>query len=124
MGSRRWPTSSRSSFPGSSVRDDSDIAEAIAEELSWNDLVPDTVKAEVRHGFVTLRGEVEWNCSRAEAECAVSHLKGVTGAANLITVKPRVKPDDIEKRIADAIERAVALDARAISVSTSNGTVI
>ncbi|MBV8463252.1 MAG: BON domain-containing protein, partial [Acidimicrobiales bacterium] len=42
----------------SAPRDDSDqeIAETIAPQLSANSVVPDTVEADVRNGFVTLRG--------------------------------------------------------------------
>jgi osmotically-inducible protein OsmY len=51
------------------------------------------------------------------------YLEGVTGASNLIAVKPRVKPTDVEKRVQETIERAPSLDARLIWVTTSNGTV-
>jgi osmotically-inducible protein OsmY len=112
-------------LPGSSVRDDTDIAEHIAEELRWNTLVPDTVEAEVRDGFVTLRGEVEWTYQREAAERAIRDITGVRGVTNLITVKPRIKPKptDVEQRVAEAIQRLASLDARSIWASTSNGTV-
>jgi osmotically-inducible protein OsmY len=112
-------------LPGTGIRDDSDIAEAIAGVLRWNNLVPDTVEAEVRHGFVTLKGEVDWSYQREAAEKAVRDVKGVRGVSNLIAVKPRKapKPEDIEQRIADAIRRTADLDARRVWVTTSNGTV-
>lgn len=111
-------------LPGSEARDDSDMAEAIAQVLTWNTLVPDTVKAEVRNGVVTLRGEVEWTYQRDAAERAVRDVRGVKGVVNLITIKPRVKATDIERRIADAIKRAANVDARRIWVTTTNGTVV
>jgi osmotically-inducible protein OsmY len=111
-------------LPGSSARDDTDIAEAIAQVLRWNALVPDTVEAEVRKGFVTLRGEVDWSYQREAAERAVRDVKGVKGVSNLITVKPRPKPEDIQERIAEAIRRAANMDARQIWVTTTNGTVV
>jgi osmotically-inducible protein OsmY len=112
-------------LPGTGIRDDSDIAEAIAGVLRWNNLVSDTVEAEVRHGFVTLKGEVDWSYQREAAEKAVRDVKGVKGVSNLIAVKPRKapKPEDIEQRIADAIRRTADLDARRVWVTTSNGTV-
>ncbi|MGZ4410222.1 MAG: BON domain-containing protein [Gaiellaceae bacterium] len=110
-------------LPASSVRDDTDLAEAVARELRWNTLVPDTVDAEVRHGIVTLRGEVEWAYQREEAERAVRHLTGVLSVANMIVVKPKVKPSEIEKRVSEAIQRAASLDARSIWVTTTNGAV-
>jgi osmotically-inducible protein OsmY len=110
-------------LPGTSVRDDVDIATDIARRLRSNVSVPDTVDAEVRHGHVTLRGEVEWSYQREAAEREVRNTYGVTGISNLITIKPKVKPQEIERRIADAIERMADLDAHRIHVSLDNGTV-
>ncbi|MGZ4317131.1 MAG: BON domain-containing protein [Gaiellaceae bacterium] len=110
-------------LPTSLVRDDTDIAEEISRTLRWNNLVPDTVDAEVRNGYVTLRGEVEWNFQRTEAERAIRNLAGVVGISNLITVKAGAKAPDIEERIREAIKRAAALDARQIDVVATNGTV-
>lgn len=110
-------------LPTSSVRDDVDIAQAVARTLRWNTLVPEDVKAEVRNGVVTLRGEVEWSYQRNEAERAVRNITGVTGVTNLIVVKPKVKAAEIEKRIAEALQRHAELDARQIRVTARNGTV-
>jgi osmotically-inducible protein OsmY len=105
------------------VQDDEEIAQEVARTLKWNTLLPDTVRAEIRNGFVTLTGEVEWSYQRSEAERAIRNIRSITGVTNLIKVKPRVKAEEIEERIKDAIERAADLDARQIWVSTSNGTV-
>jgi osmotically-inducible protein OsmY len=111
-------------LPGSVGWDDAAIAEAIARSLRWNTNVPDNVKAEVRDGVVTLRGEVEWEYQRNAAERAVRNAKGVTGVSNLVVVKPKVeKPRNIERRIAEAIERCAKLDLDSLSVTTENGTV-
>jgi osmotically-inducible protein OsmY len=110
-------------LPSSSKVDDSDIAEAIAHTLRWNVLVPETVDVEVRDGSVTLHGTVEWNYERDAAERAVKSVKGVKGVTNLIKVTSKVKPYEVKRRIEEAIERAASLDARGISVSTTNGTV-
>lgn len=109
---------------GVDTRDDQDIAEQIAQTFKWNTLIPDTVHAEVRNGFVTLKGEVEWTYQKNEAERAIRNISGITGVSNLITVKPKVKPNptEIEERIRDAITREANLDARRIWVSTHNGT--
>jgi len=112
-------------LPAAGKRDDSEIAEEIARERSWNTLIPDSIEADVRKGYVHLRGEVEWRYQRDEAENAVRHLWGVKGVDNAITVKPRVKPKagEVEHRVEDAIERMADLDARSIWVTTTNGTV-
>jgi osmotically-inducible protein OsmY len=110
-------------LPSTSQRDDTDIAESIAQALRSHVSIRDSVTAEVRHGFVTLRGEVDWSYQREEAERVARNTVGVKGVTNLITVKPRVKPEQIEQRIANAIQRMANLDANQITVTTSNGTV-
>ncbi len=111
-------------LPGSSVRDDADIAEEITRVMSWSAAIPGTVKAEASKGHVTLRGQVEWGFQRNEAERAIRYLGGVRGVSNLITIKPHSpKPADVEDRVGEAIERMADLDARSLWVTTSNGTV-
>jgi osmotically-inducible protein OsmY len=110
-------------LPESSLRDDTDIAEAIATTMRWSTVVPETVDVEVRNGYVTLRGDVEWSFQREAAERAVRDVVGVKGVVNLISVKPKVKASEIKERIKEAIERAASFDARGIDVTTSNGTV-
>lgn len=112
-------------LPSSVKHDDAEIAEEIARERRWHTLIPDSLEAEVRKGYVTLRGEVDWSFQRNEAVRAIRHLAGVRGVSNLITVKPHAKPKvaDVERRVEAAIERMADLDARSIWVTTSNGTV-
>jgi osmotically-inducible protein OsmY len=112
-------------LPGASTRDDTDLAAELTRELTWNTEVPDTVDAEVRNGYVTLRGQVEWTYQREAAERVVRNLTGVRGVTNLITVKPPAesRPEEIEQRIAEALHRMADLDARSIWVTKSNGTV-
>jgi osmotically-inducible protein OsmY len=110
-------------LPSSSKREDTDIAESIARALRSHVSVPDTVDAEVRDGFVTLRGDVDWSYQRDAAERVARTTVGVKGVSNLITVKPKVKPTQIEQRIGDAIKRMADLDANQITVTTTDGTV-
>jgi len=111
-------------LPSASERDDSDIAEDITRHLRSSTAIPKTVKAEVKGGYVTLRGEVAWHYQRVEAERALKYLRGVKGLANMITVKPaEPKGSDVAERVSEAIERMAHLDARSVWVTTSNGTV-
>lgn len=102
--------------------DDSRISEAIMDSFRWRTNIPESVKAEVEHGWVTLRGEVEWDYQRREA-AQVARLNGVTGLTNLITLKPKAKAADVENRVSQALKRNADLDARSIRVSTDGGTV-
>jgi osmotically-inducible protein OsmY len=111
--------------PDESLRDDIEIAEAIAKELRWNALVPETVKAEVRRGVVALRGEVEWFFQREEAERTVRLVQGIVGVSNMIVLKPRSKPTaaELRKQVLEALQRIAALDTSEIWVAAQGETV-
>ena len=106
-------------------RNDTEIAEEISRQGEWNTLIPPAVRAEVKNGAVTLRGEVEWAFQRDDTEEAIRHLAGVRSVANSITVKPSGKAEsrEIKERVEDAIERQANIDAHAISVTTEGATV-
>ncbi len=98
-------------------RTDSDIAEAAVHALSWNSTIPQgKIHVTVDKGWITLKGEVEWQYQRQEAERAVRGLFGVKGVSNLITVKPAATPSDLKKKIQDALVRNAQLDAAGITV--------
>jgi osmotically-inducible protein OsmY len=105
--------------------DDTDLADEIVRRLRWSILVPDDVTAEVRDGVVTLRGQVRWSFQRKAAERAVRDVRGVRDVDNQIAIKPRDKPkaEEIERRIAERIERMADLEARRIRVTTTDGAV-
>jgi osmotically-inducible protein OsmY len=106
---------------------DAGIAEAAARALELDSLVPaDAVKASVSGGWVTLRGEVDWDYERTEAERVVRNLVGVKGVTNLVTVRPRTgpSPDELRKTIEDALVRSAETDAQRITVTTQGRKVI
>jgi len=106
---------------------DVDLAEAIARALEMDSLVPDDrVKVSVSGGWVTLRGEVDWDYQRQEAQRLVGNLNGVKGVSNLITVRPSAgpSPDELKKRIEDALVRTAETDAERIQVSAHGGRVV
>jgi osmotically-inducible protein OsmY len=108
----------------SSLRDDSDIAEDIARQLRYSRAIPKDVKAEVKNGYVTLRGDVEWSHQKAEAERTLRYLWGIHGLNNMITVKPRApRSAHVAERVSAAIERMAHLDARSVWVTTTDDTV-
>jgi osmotically-inducible protein OsmY len=66
---------------------DAALTEAILSALEWNDLVPtNMLEATVSEGWVTLKGEVEWEYQRQEAERAVWSARGITSVDNRIVV--------------------------------------
>ena len=111
--------------PATAARDDVDIVRSAVNALEWNVSVPDgRVKVSVTKGWVTLDGEVEWYYQKRAAEDAVRMLAGVRGVSNNIAVKA-VKPQvsDVKEKIEAALKRNAELDARKISVQTSDGRV-
>ena len=106
-------------------RTDSDIAEAAVHALEWDAGVPsDRVKATVSKGWVTLKGEVELQYQKQDAEQVVRRLAGVKGVTNLITVKPHVTPSELKKKIEDALVRNAEIDANKITVEVQGSKAI
>ena len=106
-------------------RTDSDIAEAAVHALEWDAGVPsDRVKATVSKGWVTLKGEVERQYQKQDAEQVVRRLAGVKGVTNLITVKPHVTPSELKKKIEDALVRNAEIDANKITVEVQGSKAI
>ncbi|MCU1280845.1 MAG: transport-associated protein [bacterium] len=108
----------------SDERSDEDIARAAKEALEDALDVPPTVRVAVDGGWITLRGEVEWQFQKQAAERKVRHVKGVRGVINAIEVKPIAKPEDLKRKIEDALVRAAETDAKRIQVEVQDGRVI
>jgi osmotically-inducible protein OsmY len=109
-------------LPFDNQRTDADIAMAVECALDWNALVPDDkIQPLVENGWITLAGEVEWGYQRSAAESAVRDLMGATGVSNLVKVKPKVSPADVEKKIHEALSRQADREAHRLAI-TVNGS--
>ncbi len=112
-------------LPSSAERTDADIAAAAVNALEWDAFVPiEDLDVTVSKGWVTMKGEVEWQYQKVDAERVVRRLTGVKGVTNQITVRPQVKPENVKKKIEDALVRSVRTDAERISIETQDGKVI
>jgi osmotically-inducible protein OsmY len=114
-------------LPKDGERSDPDIARDAAALLEAHTEVPgERIKITVHAGWVTLEGQVDWRYQSEAAEAAVSHLRGVQGVRNLIIMRaqPPVSPTQVKAKIEEALRRTAELDARRITVETSNSTVI
>lgn len=106
-------------------RSDSEIAQAVLLALRWSSVVPDQkIAVTVSNGWVKLSGSVDWDYQRSAAARTVRDLTGVVGVSNLITVEPHVSAADVQNKIEAALKRSAEVDARRISVSTTDGKVI
>jgi osmotically-inducible protein OsmY len=114
-------------LPSAAERTDTDIAAAATRALEWDAFLPiEDLDVTVSKGWITLRGEVEWEFEKREAERVVRRLSGVRGVTNLITVRPRVKttPSEVQRRIEEALVRSAETDAERIRVEVDGDRVI
>ncbi|MEO7336833.1 MAG: BON domain-containing protein [Caldimonas sp.] len=111
-------------LPGSSKRDDADIARSAESALQWTTFLPkDTVRIMVEGGWVTLSGEVNWEYQRQSASAAVRYLMGVTGVSDQIAIKPKVTVAAVKSDIEAALQRHAHVDAQRIFVSVNGDDV-
>jgi osmotically-inducible protein OsmY len=112
-------------LPGSSERPDPEIARdavaALKNELPYSS---ENMKVVVKDGWITLEGSAEWNYQRTRAENAVRRVRGIKGVINLITLKPRVAPSEIKRKIEEAFRRSAEVDANRITVEANGSEVI
>lgn len=111
-------------LPGSSRRDDADIARSAGNVLEWMTTLPkDHVKVKVEGGWITLSGEVDWDYQRQSATTGVRHLMGVTGVSDQITLKVTPTRTTLKADIESALHRRTAADIRAITVDVHGADV-
>jgi osmotically-inducible protein OsmY len=105
-------------------RTDSDIAQAAAAAIAWNSELPaNRVTVTVSSGWLTLRGDLDWEFQRAAASRAVQYLMGVQGVTNLVVLKPHANVADVKTKIEEALKRSAEVEARRIDVKVSDGEV-
>lgn len=112
-------------LPGSAERTDVDLAKAALNALRWDAGIPtDKIDVTVDHGWVTLKGEVDYYFQKRDAERAVERLSGVRGVTNLIVIRARPSPGDLKQQIEKALVRNAETDARRITVEVQGSKVI
>jgi osmotically-inducible protein OsmY len=105
-------------------RTDADIAAAAVRALEWDaDVNVDNLDVTVSKGWVTMKGTVDWQFEKDDAERVVRRLTGVKGVSNLLTVKPRVVSSDLKRRIEDALVRSAKTDASRVIVEMDGSRV-
>jgi osmotically-inducible protein OsmY len=105
-------------------RSDTDIAASAEQALKWNTQIPaSAVRVTVDHGWVTLRGEVEWDYQRRAIDQAVLPLMGVVGISNELSLRARPQVAQLSHQIEDALTRQAIREAKRINVSVDGHTV-
>lgn len=112
-------------LPAIDQRPDPDIGrDAVAALKAELPISHDRIKLIVKDGWVTLEGGVEWQYQKTTAENAVRRVKGVKGVTNVITVKPKVEPSELQRKIMDAFKRNAEVDANRITVEANGSEVV
>lgn len=112
-------------LPGFAERTDADLAAAVLNALRWEAGIPTAkIDVTVSKGWVTLKGEVEYNFEKRDAEHVVERLSGVKGVTNLITVKAYPLPSDLKQKIEKALVRNAETDASRLTVEVHGNKVI
>ncbi len=95
---------------------DTEIAEAVVNALKWHTMIPDEkIKVSVEDGNVKLEGDVEWEYQRNQAKTAVENLTGVRFVTNLVAVKPKITPYELQQKINSSFQRSANIDAARIT---------
>jgi osmotically-inducible protein OsmY len=106
-------------------KSDADLAAAVVRAMEQDAFISvDQLDVTVSNGWVTMKGDVEWQHQKQDAERAVRRLTGVAGVTNMITVRPRVAPTDLKDKIEKALLRTAQTDARRITVEVDGDAVI
>lgn len=111
-------------LPHGDIRTDEEIANAVRSILKWIvGLTEAAVQVQVEKGWVTLRGEVDRAFQRHVATRTISHMRGIMGVSNLISVGGNVAADDIGEKITKALQRHAEREASHIDVTEHEGIV-
>jgi osmotically-inducible protein OsmY len=103
---------------------DADLARAVRHTLDWDVFVPsEQIHTTVAQGWVTLEGQVESYRERLDAERAVTHLQGVRGVLNKITVMALVNPNRVQELIENVLTVRADREAQRIHVKVVGGEV-
>ncbi len=105
--------------------DDADLRGDVLQALMLDTLVPNTIDANVKYGFVTLIATADWQYQRDEAEFIAGNVGSVTGVENdVYLTSPTPYAGVVKDSIKKAMKRDAKLDAENVDVDTMNGIAV
>jgi osmotically-inducible protein OsmY len=105
-------------------RDNAELRGLVLQALALDNLVPETVDAQVKEGRVTLTGTAAWHFQRDEAEHVTNNVLGVLGLRDeIVLTGPPPDTGKVGDSIQAAMRRNAVVNADRIEVTSSNGTV-
>jgi len=109
---------------GPDAVEDSVIASRCLDLVRWNSTVCDEpIHIKVQHGWVTIRGNVEWQYQKEAVQSLIEQLQGVSRIDNFLVVQPKENIPDIKKLIDAALTRSAGLDTSKIRVTVHGNQV-
>lgn len=104
-------------------RGDAELRADVLQALMLDALVPDTIDAKVKHGFVTLTGTAEWQYQRDGAILIACSIVGARDVIDKIELKHPPRADDVRDLIERAWKRNAAIEAKDLHIDSSGGKV-
>ena len=106
-------------------RGDEEIAHSVRKILEWDVLVPDMqIKSTITDGWVKLEDTVNTLSQKEDAARAVKNIAGVIGITNNLEIESQIaKPEDLRKRIEEALQRRATREADDLSITIEDGEV-
>ena len=98
-----------------------DVVNAIRHEVPE---IADSIKVVVNNGAVTLEGKVPWHGQLVRAAAAAGRVRGVAVVTNLAEIAPHTAPENIKRKIAEALKRNAVIDAARIAVEAQGSEVV
>ena len=86
-------------------------------------MAKDTIQVKVEKGWVTLTGQVKWHHQKAMLNSSITHLMGVVGISDQISIKNMLAKSVVKSDIVEALKRRAQTDADEIDVQVKDGEV-
>src|SRR5258705_6182955 len=91
-------------MPSAGERRDQTIARhALTEVRRYLPISWESINVVVRHGWLTLGGQAEWQYQRQAAESAARRIRGLKGVSNVIELTPPTPIVEIEQKVKAAL---------------------
>jgi osmotically-inducible protein OsmY len=111
-------------FGNTCKKNDSQLANELVNAFKWRWEIPDNnVRVNVKEGWVTLEGELQWNYQKDAARSSAINLPGVKGITDFIKIRTESQDEIKEKEIEYALARNWLIDHKKIQVMVNGSKV-
>jgi osmotically-inducible protein OsmY len=113
-------------LPVSLKKEDSELQTAITNSIKWNSSIDEKkIRVDVKNGWVTLEGMVDWDFQKSKARILAEDINGVLGVTNHIVVATNIPTtSEIREKINAAFKRNYYLNPEKINIRVDGSKVI